>query len=160
MTTISTAELEKFDQIIKIQNNPQKLFVSLEKGAKQPIWATKNSAACDLFVLGDYVLPPNSHTLLSTGVRFEIPNGKFGLVKSRSSMAKKGIMVDGVIDSDYRGIVYLNTHNQTNKEFCVKSGTRLAQMLILNHDQPKIVVKEKLSQTERGNGGFGSTGKF
>jgi len=118
-----------------------------------------NDAGFDLESKEDVVIEAKDFVpMIHTGVHVEIPDGYFGLVKERSSMASKGIFVmGGVIDAGYRGEIMVNLANISGYDYVVKAGDRIAQLIIL----PCAAVLEKgiLSESERGDQGFGSTGK-
>lgn len=129
--------------------------------ATLPTRATSGAAGYDITCTETVSIPPNERRLVSTGIALAIPHGYVGVLKSRSSMAwKKTLDVEaGVIDSDYRGEVKVLLHNaHPSAERVVTSGERVAQMLVL--PVPHLVVAECtcLSPTDRGHGGFGSTG--
>ena len=120
----------------------------------------ETDAGWDLKCITDLVVPAKEVTpLIQTGVRLDIPEGYFGLVKERSSMAAKGIFVlGGVIDSGYRGEVLINLANIGKKEYKVKAGDRIAQLIIIPCSV-NVVQDDWLSVSERGEEGFGSTGR-
>jgi len=129
-----------------------------------PQYATKASAGVDLraFLKEPIVLKPMERKLIPTGLFMELPVGYEAQVRPRSGLAiKKGISVlnsPGTIDADYRGEIMVILINLSNDDFEIVSGERIAQMVIQKHDQAEWVVVEELNSTERGTGGFGSTG--
>jgi dUTP pyrophosphatase len=128
-----------------------------------PEYKTVGAAAFDLTVVENYVLFAQEAHLFSTGLVMEIPKGYFGYIRPRSGLAVQygiGILSSNVIDCDYRGEVKINLYNYNSYKSCeIKAGERVAQMLILPAPQFKIVEETgNLSNTERGEGGFGSTG--
>ena len=137
----------------------------LTDNAVIPEYATDGSAAFDLVTTETVTVEPNSRVhILPTGLAFAIPKGFYGLVAVRSSVGFKHNCIlpngVGVIDSDYRGEVKIGLVNQGFKNQTFKAGTRVAQMLILPCPNVKIVeTTDELDETERGEGGFGSTGK-
>lgn len=138
----------------------------LHQKAVVPHYATVGSAGLDLTVISDedtIIIPYQSTMLCRTGLAFEIPKGYVGLIYIRSSVGSKLDLVlsnqVGVIDSDYRGEVMLPLRNLGRSARVINSGTRIAQMLITPINQVDIEVAEELSETKRGVGGFGSTGK-
>lgn len=135
-------------------------MVLLQDAAKVPTRATDGSAGYDVYSTKDVVVRAHSRTLVDTGVTIRIPVGHVGLLKSRSSLAwKRGLDVEaGVIDSDYRGEVKVLLHNATDTDATVAMGDRVAQLLVLRVALPTPVVVDALDETERGAGGFGSTG--
>lgn len=138
----------------------------LHEKAVVPHYATEGSAGLDLTVISDedtIIIPYQSTMLCRTGLAFEIPKGYVGLIYIRSSVGSKLDLVlsnqVGVIDSDYRGEVMLPLRNLGRSARVINSGTRIAQMIITPINQVGIEVVKELSETKRGDGGFGSTGK-
>ena len=131
-----------------------------------PAYETVNSAGMDLRAYlpdGELVIKPMQRALVPTGLFMEIPVGYEGQVRPRSGLAiKSGITVlnsPGTIDADYRGEVKVILINLSDADFVIKSGDRIAQLVIAKHEQPEVVEVQVLSETERGSGGFGHTGK-
>ena len=131
-----------------------------------PSYETINSAGMDLRAYlpdGEMVIKPMQRALVPTGLFMEIPVGYEGQVRPRSGLAiKSGITVlnsPGTIDADYRGEVKVILINLSDQEFVIKSGDRIAQLVIAKCEQMEVVEVETLSETERGAGGFGHTGK-
>ena len=129
-----------------------------------PHYETTQSAGMDLRANLDesITLKPLERTLVKTGIFMELPDGYEAQVRPRSGLAfKKGITVlntPGTIDADYRGEVGVILVNLSNEDFLVEDGERVAQMVIAKHEQPSWDEVENLNETERGSGGFGSTG--
>ena len=129
-----------------------------------PHYATTQSAGMDLRANLDEPITLKSldRTLVKTGIFMELPAGYEAQVRPRSGLAfKKGITVlntPGTIDADYRGEVGVILVNLSNEDFVVEDGERVAQMVIAKHEQPSWEEVEELIETERGSGGFGSTG--
>lgn len=129
-----------------------------------PKYETTGSAGMDIRAnLPEAVsLSPLERKLIPTGLFIELPNGTEAQVRPRSGLAlKKGITVlnsPGTVDADYRGEIGVILVNLSNETFIVEQGERIAQLVIAEHQQPKFVLVEELSSTERGTGGFGSTG--
>lgn len=129
-----------------------------------PHYATNQSAGMDLRANLDepIILKPLDRTLVKTGIFMELPAGYEAQVRPRSGLAfNKGITVlntPGTIDADYRGEVGVILVNLSNEDFLVEDGERVAQMVIAKHEQPPWEEVEELIDTERGAGGFGSTG--
>ena len=131
-----------------------------------PAYETVNSAGMDLRAYlpdGELVIKPMQRALVPTGLFMEIPVGYEGQVRPRSGLAiKSSITVlnsPGTIDADYRGEVKVILINLSDVDFVIKSGDRIAQLVIAKHEQPEVVEVQVLSETERGAGGFGHTGK-
>ena len=138
----------------------------LHEKAVVPHYATEGSAGLDLTVISDedtIIIPYQSTMLCRTGLSFEIPKGYVGLIYIRSSIGSKLDLVlsnqVGVIDSDYRGEVMLPLRNLGRGARVIESGTRIAQMVITPILSSNIEVVDELTETKRGDGGFGSTGK-
>ena len=131
-----------------------------------PAYETSSSAGMDLRAYlpeGPITLKPMQRTLVPTGLFMEIPEGYEGQVRPRSGLAiKNGITVlntPGTIDADYRGEVKIILINLSDTDFIINSGERVAQIVFAKCEQMEVVSVETLSETERGAGGFGHTGK-
>jgi len=131
-----------------------------------PEYSTSSSAGMDLRadIEEDILLKPMERTLVKTGLYLEIPEGFEAQIRPRSGLAiKKGITVlnsPGTIDSDYRGEVCIILINLSDKDFIIRDGERICQMIIAKHEKAEWVCVERLLETERGEGGFGHTGKL
>jgi dUTP pyrophosphatase len=130
-----------------------------------PAYETENSAGLDIraFIEETIVLKPTERKLIKTGLFIEIPHGYEAQVRPRSGLAfKNGITVlnsPGTIDADYRGEIGVILINHSNENFEINTGDRIAQLVFAKVEQAIWKVTETLSETERGEGGFGSTGK-
>jgi dUTP pyrophosphatase len=130
-----------------------------------PAYETALSAGMDLRANLDapVVLKPLGRDLIPTGLFIALEPGTEAQIRPRSGMAwKQGMSVlnsPGTIDADYRGEVKVILVNLSNDEVTVNDGDRIAQMIIARHEQPELVEVDTLSETARGSGGFGSTGK-
>lgn len=133
-------------------------FKKLDPEAIIPTRKTADSAGFDLHSLEDRFIPPGQTMRIRTGIACAIPPGFVGLVKPRSSVFFKGGDLDGTIDADYRGELQLQIHNTTNWNFVVQKGERYAQLVVVAYVAESMEVDE-LDPTDRGTGGFGSTGK-
>ena len=145
------------------------MFIKIKKlndSAQMPFRATSGSAGADLFscLEADVILKPAERKLIPTGLIIEIPEGYGGFVFPRSSLASKhGISLSncvGVIDSDYRGELKIAVINHSDESFVIKNGDRIAQLVIIPVCSAEFIEDDSLSETERGEGGFGSTGKI
>ena len=129
-----------------------------------PEYETIASAGMDLraYIEEPITLKPLERTIVKTGLYIELPIGFEAQVRPRSGLAaKKGITVlnaPGTIDADYRGEVGVILVNLSNESFVINNGERIAQMVIAKHERAEWTVVEELSETTRGEGGFGSTG--
>ena len=136
------------------------LVKKLVAHAIAPMRATEGSAGYDLSSAVDAVIPPNGRLAVSTGIAIGLPEGTYGRVAPRSGLAYKfGIDVfAGVIDQDYRGEVKCILYNSGDQPFVIKSGDRIAQLVLEVIKIPDVAVVLEIDDTERGAGGFGSTG--
>jgi dUTP pyrophosphatase len=132
---------------------------------KLPEYSTEKSAGMDLRANIDQniLLKPLQRVLVPTGIFLEITNGYEAQIRPRSELAiNKGITVlnsPGTIDADYRGEVCIILVNLSEESFIIKDGERICQMIIARHEKAEWISVEKLENTNRGNGGFGHTGK-
>lgn len=130
-----------------------------------PEYGTLASAGVDLRanLSESIILKPLERTLVKTGLFIELPIGYEAQVRPRSGLAyKNGVTVlntPGTIDADYRGEIGVILVNLSNKDFTIENGERIAQLVIAKHEQAEWKLVDELEETERGAGGFGSTGK-
>jgi dUTP pyrophosphatase len=130
-----------------------------------PAYETRGSAGMDLraFVQEDILLHPLERKLVPTGLFIELPEGYEAQLRPRSGLAfKHGISLPNspaTIDSDYRGEIKIALINLSNEPFIIKNGERIAQMIIARHEKAELIEVTELTETKRGEGGFGSTGK-
>ena len=130
-----------------------------------PYFATDGAAAMDLHACLDepLSLAPGERKMVPSGIAVAIPDGHVGIIAIRSSMgAKHGINMAngiGVIDSDYRGPLSMCIVNLSDTPYTIEPGDRVAQLMVLPVVQPTLKLVEELPETQRGQGGFGSTGK-
>lgn len=145
------------------QNMVLKLM-RVREGAIIPKQATAGSAGYDLCACMDapQTIEPGERCVFPSGLAAEIPAGTAGFIFTRSGLGiKKGIHVTngvGVIDSDYRGEIRIGLHNLSAEPYTVQPGERIAQMIIMPYFAPVIEEVTSLTETDRGVGGFGSTG--
>lgn len=138
-----------------------KLKVKLDKGAIMPNRAHKADAGLDLFSPEDAVIRLKESVTIDTGVHVAIPEGYVGFVKSKSGlMVKNNILTDGTVDSGYTGSIKIKLFNHAYNHYTVLKGQKIAQLVLLPIITPEIELVDSLDETERGNGGFGSTGAF
>ena len=137
----------------------------LNEAAIIPTYGSEFSAGADLYALteGDVTIAPGETVLIHTGIALEIPAGYGGFIFARSGLAsKKGLAPAnkvGVVDADYRGEVMVALHNHSNAPATISSGERIAQMVIMPFLAAQFFEVDELSETVRGEGGFGSTGR-
>ena len=139
------------------------LKVKLEYGAPLPRHAKDGDAGLDLTSRMDtFQISPGETVMVRTGVSVEIPRGFYGAIVPRSGIASKrglaNVNAPGVIDSGYRGEILVPLHNYGEQVQIVEKGERIAQMVVQRHETVTCVEVDGLSDTERGSGGFGSTG--
>ena len=121
---------------------------------------TEHAAGYDLYSPEDVTLPAKELTRVPLGICIEIPEGLWGEIKSRSSLAVKRLHAEaGVIDSDYRGEVTVVLENHSSAPYNVKQGERIAQIIFQKYEVLTVEEVDELDSTVRGEGGFGSTGK-
>lgn len=141
---------------------PTVKFFRFSADAVIPFKGTVGSAGMDLSSAEQVTLPARGTVMVSTELGVEIPPGFYGWVTSRSGLARKGISVEGgIIDSDYRGCIWIILYNHTDSDVVVKKRQRVAQMIVQPFCHPMTIVEKTLSElteTVRGAGGFGSTG--
>lgn len=137
------------------------LKVTLDDGAIMPTRAHDLDAGLDLFARAEEIVMPYSSTKFDTGVHVEIPPGYVGMVKSKSGLnVRHGITSEGVIDAGYTGSIMVKLYNHTPEGVLIQKNQKISQLVIMPIATPSLELVDKLEETERGNGGFGSTGKF
>lgn len=140
-------------------------FTKLDKSASAPVYGTPFAAGADLRALLDenIKIQPGETYFVHTGIAAQIPDGLVGLIYARSGLAcKRGLAPAncvGVIDSDYRGEIMVALHNYSNNPQEIEPGERVAQLVIAPYIAADFEEAESLDDTDRGEGGFGSTGR-
>lgn len=139
----------------------KKLKIRLDVGAYMPVRAHKDDAGLDLRSPWLVVIPPHSSKEIDTGVHVEIPSGYVGMLKSKSGLnVRHGILSEGVIDAGYTGSIVAKLYNHGDKPVRLEAGDKITQLVIMPVYIPdELEVVEELEDTERGEGGFGSTGR-
>lgn len=138
----------------------------LNENAKVPTRGSEYAAGYDLYAATEYdiEIAPHSTVKIGTGVSVELPNGTFGAIFARSGLAtKKGLRPAncvGVCDSDYRGEYIVPMHNDTDEVMTIASGERIAQLIVMPFIGIEFNIVNELTETKRGDGGFGSTGSI
>ena len=161
--------LKRADYTTRVVNvKPIINIKKLNEHAVLPSYGSEYAAGADLYAIvhndtNMIEILPSETAFIGTGLSMEIPEGYVGLIYARSGMAcKRGLAPAnkvGVIDSDYRGEIMVALYNQSNETKVITSGDRIAQMIIQPVTQFEFKEVNKLSETDRGEGGFGSTGK-
>lgn len=141
---------------------PVEIAIQLGEGATMPSYQTEGAAGMDLRLAQSVTLEPMQRTLASTGLRMAIPRGYEGQVRPRSGLALRHglsmVNTPGTIDADYRGEIQLILINLGSEVVQLAKGERVAQLVIAPVAQATMVEVTTLDTTERGEGGFGSTG--
>lgn len=144
-------------------------FKKMSEGARLPERKTKGAAGYDLYAPKDTVVMPGRN-VIKLGFAIQMPQGWFASITARSGFSVKGFcdengcgrydadVIVGRCDSDYLGEVGVIVKSVEHAPFIVKEGTRIAQMIFQRYEAPELIEVEQLEETERGNGGFGSTG--
>lgn len=131
-------------------------------GGKLPEYKTEEASCADCYArlaTPFITLPKNATTLINLGFALELPKGYEAVIRPRSGLSKKGIVIAyGTIDADYRGEVMACLTNNTGGDFDIKNLDRICQMKIQPTEQHEFIAVDELSETKRGKGGFGSTG--
>ena len=150
--------------------------IMLDEGAKMPTRAHEFDAGLDLYTPKFAAGPGCKYTapiynrgygkvgvgqkVIDTGVHVEIPEGYVGLIKSKSGlMVNNGLLTDGTIDSGYTGSIKVKLFNTSPKDYKFKAGEKIAQLVIVPCLLPELELVDHLEETDRGDGGFGSTGR-
>ena len=140
--------------------------IQLDEGARLPVYGSDQAAGADLCAclgIGNTMtIEPHKWAMVPTGIRIALPEGFEAQIRPRSGLAAKaGITVlntPGTVDSDYRGEVKVILINHSDVGFVINDGDRIAQMVIAKHETASFSVVQTLDETQRGEGGFGSTG--
>lgn len=136
------------------------LRVMLDEGAMCPARAHWPDAGLDIMSPMAMQIPAGGSRVIDTGVHVEIPYGYAGFLKSRSGLnVKHGITSEGVIDAGYTGSIRVKLYNHSGDSYHVAAGDRISQLVILPVMLGPVVVVDSMTETDRGEGGFGSTGK-
>lgn len=132
----------------------------LNKEAKIPEFATKGDVGLDMYSLEDKVMNPGEHHIFFVGFALEFPIGYGAFVKDKSGISKAGLhTMGGVYDAGYRGEYNVHLVNLSDKAYSITKGNKIAQLVILPVELPEIEITDELSESERGEGRFGSTGR-
>ena len=142
------------------------LVKKLKENAVIPTRGSEKAAGYDLYAVidsGSVIIPPHKTVPVGTGLAFALPDGYFGAIFARSGLATKQSLRPancvGVCDSDYRGEYIIPLHNDSDEEKTINTGDRIAQLVIMPFLSATFDETDTLDDTQRGTGGFGSTGK-
>lgn len=136
-----------------------KLKIKLDDGAFEPVRAHPTDAGLDLRSPINVWIHPNTHVVIDTKTCVMIPDGYVGLLTSKSGLMAKGITSRGTIDAGYNSSIKAVLFNHGDDGYLVREGDKVTQLLILKVELPDIEFTDELSETDRGSGGFGSTGR-
>lgn len=138
-----------------------KVKVKVDPWAVNPTRAHEADAGLDLYSPDKVFIFGRESATIDTGVHIAIPKGYVGMLKSKSGLnVKHNLLSEGVIDSGYTGSIRVKLYNHGDMPVKIEKGQKISQLVILPIVTPKLVFVEELENTERGTGGFGSTGKF
>lgn len=134
--------------------------IKLDDGAKMPTRAHKTDAGLDLYARETEFILPNDSCTFDTGVHVAIPAGYVGLIMSKSGLnVKHGLTSEGVIDAGYTGSIVVKLYNHSGRTYMVCAGDKISQLLIMPISVPELELADMLDETDRGDHGFGSSGK-
>ena len=134
--------------------------VQLDPGAFMPERAYPTDAGADLRTPKRFTIPPKDMAVIDTGVHVEIPKGYAGFIKSKSGlMVNDGIIVDGLIDAGFEGSIHVCMFNLSRAYKVFETGDKIAQLVIKEVELPDFIQVERIEGGERGNRGFGSSGR-
>ena len=134
--------------------------VKLDKGAYMPERAHSTDAGADLRTPHDVTVMPNDSVVTDTGVHIELPPNTVGMLKSKSGLnVKHGITSEGVIDVGYTGSIRVKLYNHSDKPCELKAGDKVSQLVVMPILIPSFELVDELEDTERGEKGFGSSGR-
>lgn len=134
--------------------------IKLDRGAFIPTRAHGTDAGADLRSPTDAVVPAWGSRVIDTGVHIQLPHGYVGMLKSKSGLnIKHGITSEGVVDEGYTGQIKVKLYNHSHERYKIERGDEITQLVIMPCEYVDFEVVDKLDDSERGDGGFGSTGK-
>lgn len=137
------------------------LNVMLDDGAYMPERAHETDAGLDLKSPISFVVPAKGSYTVDTGVHVELPMHTAGFLKSKSGLnVNKNILSEGVVDVGYTGSIRAKLYNHGTEDVVIEKGQKITQLVVVPVVTPPLRLVEKLSESERGTGGFGSTGEF
>ena len=137
-----------------------KMKVMLSEEAIMPTRAHEADAGLDLYAREDVIILPKESAVIDTGVHIELPPDTVGFLKSKSGLnVMHGLTNEGVIDEGYTGSIVVKLYNHSSWSYRVKRGDKISQLVILPIIKPKLELVNSLDETERGDNGFGSSGR-
>ena len=137
-----------------------KIKIKLDEGATMPTRAHSTDAGLDIYARDEQIVPAKESAIFDTGVHIELPEGTVGMLKSKSGLnVKHGIVSEGVIDVGYTGAIVVKLYNHGGYDYRVKAGDKISQLVIMPILTPELDLVDELEETERGDNGFGSSGR-
>jgi dUTP pyrophosphatase len=137
-----------------------KMKIMLDEGAYMPTRAHDTDAGLDLYAREDTIVCAKESAKFDTGVHIELPPDTVGFIKSKSGLnVKHGITSEGVIDEGYTGSIVVKLYNHSGYDYKVKRGDKITQLVVLPVVKPSLELVDSLEDTDRGDNGFGSSGK-
>lgn len=164
METLADRAIEINQKLILMQKiilaSPAYIKVKLDEGAKMPTRAHSTDAGLDIYAREGQVIPARGSAEFDTGVHVELPEGTVGFLKSKSGLnVKFGVQSDGTIDVGYTGSIRVKLYNHSDVDYEVKAGDKISQLVILPILTPTPYLVDSLEESERGDNGFGSSGR-
>lgn len=134
--------------------------IQLDEGAYMPTRAYPTDAGLDLYARETQIVPAKESAVFDTGVHIELPHGTAGFLKSKSGLnVKHGIQSEGVIDVGYTGSIRVKLYNHSGYDYKVTAGDKISQLVIIRIITPDLELVDKLEERDRGDNGFGSSGR-
>lgn len=134
--------------------------IVLDENAKMPTRAHETDAGLDLYSRERKLIKAKSSAVFDTGVHIELPAATVGMLKSKSGLnVKHGLTSEGVIDVGYTGSICVKLYNHSDTDYIIEVGDKISQLVILPIVTPSLDLVDELEHTDRGNNGFGSSGK-
>lgn len=134
--------------------------VMLDEGARVPTKAHRTDAGFDIYSPEEVTIKAGKSACIDTGVHIELPYGTVGMLKSKSGLnVKHGLTSEGVIDVGYTGSIRVKLYNNSEEDYTVKKGDKITQLVIMPICMLTLELADELEATERGDGGFGSSGR-
>ena len=156
---ITKKSFDNLTNAIKKESN-KAMKIKLDDGAIMPTRAHPTDAGLDLYARDTFIVSAKESVEFDTGVHVELPAGTVGMLKSKSGLnVKYGLTSEGVIDVGYTGSIVVKLYNHSGYDYKVNAGDKISQLVIMPILTPTLELVESLDDTERGAGGFGSTGK-
>ncbi len=152
--------LEILEEFVLRQARPEELRVRLDKGAYLPQRAHDTDGGLDIRTPVDAYVRSGGSTVIDTGVHIQLPPGTVGMLKSKSGLnVKDGIVSEGVIDEGYTGTILVKLYNHGTEAKQFRRGDKITQLVVLPVLYPRVEQAEEIQGGDRGDGGFGSTGR-